>query len=229
MIYLTSDFHFFHNREFVYEARGFDSVEEMNNRIVQNFNHIVKYDDDVYILGDLLLGGFDKQYEGLELIGALNGKLHLIRGNHDTNQRWAAYESLHNVVEMQNAIYLNYKKYHFYLSHFPTITGNIEKEALRQMTLNLYGHTHQWESNFFEDKPYMYHVGVDSHNCTPILLDDIIKEMKIKYQKEKEQEKEIIIPRCNKCVYEYDCCNDDDLDGKCKTYKRDPPDGGYYG
>ena len=30
---------------------------------------------------------------------------------------------------------------------------------------------------FFEDRPYMYHVGVDSHNGFPVLLDDIIEEM----------------------------------------------------
>jgi hypothetical protein len=27
------------------------------------------------------------------------------------------------------------------------------------------------------DMPFMYHVGVDSHNCYPVLLDDIIEEM----------------------------------------------------
>ena len=44
------------------------------------------------------------------------------------------------------------------------------------MTLNLYGHTHQ-TTNFYEGRPYMYHVGVDSHYCTPVLIDDIIDEM----------------------------------------------------
>lgn len=49
------------------------------------------------------------------------------------------------------------------------------------MTLNLYGHTHQ-TTNFYEDRPYMYHVGVDSHNGYPVLLDDIIEQMKIKVE-----------------------------------------------
>ena len=34
--------------------------------------------------------------------------------------------------------------------------------------------------------------------------------------------------RCHKCVYE-NTCNKNDIDGKCPSYKRDPPDGGYYG
>ena len=33
--------------------------------------------------------------------------------------------------------------------------------------------------------------------------------------------------RCSKCVWEGNC---QDFDrGNCKNYKRDPPDGGYYG
>ena len=34
--------------------------------------------------------------------------------------------------------------------------------------------------------------------------------------------------RCHKCVYE-NICSKNDIDGKCSSYKRDPPDGGYYG
>ena len=34
--------------------------------------------------------------------------------------------------------------------------------------------------------------------------------------------------RCSKCVYENSCPNVD-IDGSCSIYKRDPPDGGYYG
>ena len=142
MIYLTSDLHFNHNREFIYKPRGFSSIEEMNNTIVANFNEIVTPDDDVYILGDLILGGADKLDEGLNLISKLNGKLHLVRGNHCTDKRWAAYSTLPNVVEQQNAIYLKYKGFHFYMSHYPTFTANLEKESLKQCTINLYGHTH---------------------------------------------------------------------------------------
>ena len=35
-------------------------------------------------------------------------------------------------------------------------------------------------------------------------------------------------PRCHKCVYEA-TCNNFDIDENCADYKRDPPDGGYYG
>lgn len=36
-------------------------------------------------------------------------------------------------------------------------------------------------------------------------------------------------PRCHKCVYEMLCSRDKDDDHRCIAYKRDVPDGGYYG
>ena len=34
-IWLTSDLHFCHNRDFIYEPRGFASVHEMNEAIIK--------------------------------------------------------------------------------------------------------------------------------------------------------------------------------------------------
>jgi len=186
MIYLTSDLHFNHSREFIYKPRGFNSIEEMNDAIITNFNEVVTPDDDVYILGDLMLGGADKLDEGLNLISKLNGNLHLVRGNHDTDKRWEAYKELHNVIEQQNAIYLKYKGFHFYMSHYPTMTANLEKETLKQCTINLFGHTHQ-KTNFYEEIPFVYHVGVDSHNNFPVNIEDAIRDMYEQVERCKEQ------------------------------------------
>ena len=180
--FVTSDLHFNHDREFVWKVRGYESVEEMNEDIIENFNSVVGKDDDVYILGDLCLGGGDALIlaKNKILIESLNGRLHIIRGNHDTDRRVQMYETCANVVDVVKwADMLHYRGYHFYLSHFPTLTGNLEKESLKQCTCNLFGHTHQ-TTNFHLDMPFMYHVGVDSHNCYPVNLDDIIEEMKAK-------------------------------------------------
>ena len=181
-IFVTSDLHFNHDREFVWKVRGYESVYEMNEAIIERFNSVVQSGDDVYILGDLCLGrgGPAILAANKELIERLNGRLHIIRGNHDTEPRVRMYASCANVVDIVKwADMLHYKGYHFYLSHFPTLTGNLEKESLKQCTCNLFGHTHQ-TTNFHLDMPFMYHVGVDSHNCYPMNLDDIITEMKAK-------------------------------------------------
>ena len=35
MIYFTSDLHFNHNKDFIYQARGFENIEEHNKTIVE--------------------------------------------------------------------------------------------------------------------------------------------------------------------------------------------------
>ena len=80
---------------------------------------------------------------GKACVARLNGQIKLIRGNHDTDKRWnEVYPTIPNVELVGWADIIHYRKYHFYLSHFPTLTGNLEKESLHQMTLNLFGHTH---------------------------------------------------------------------------------------
>lgn len=181
-IFITSDWHFNHDREFIYKPRGFDNVEEMNKAIIERHNSVVGPEDTVFALGDCGLGGGDATVlaANKELIERLNGKITIIRGNHDTDRRVQMYESCKNVIDASlYADMLHYRKYHFYLSHFPTLTANLEKESLHQCTCNLFGHTHQF-TNFHLDMPFMYHVGMDSHDCCPVLLDDIIEEMKAK-------------------------------------------------
>lgn len=179
MIYFTADWHFNHDREFIYKLRGFDCVEDMNEAIVERHNKIVNMDDIVYILGDLCLGGGSDEMLKVnkKIISSLKGNLKIIFGNHDTLNRIQMYNECWNTTLLGYADLIKYRKYHFYISHFPTITSNLSDGAnLKQRTLNLYGHTHQ-KSNFFDDNPFMYHVGVDSHGCKPVDIDTIIIEM----------------------------------------------------
>ena len=124
-IFLSSDLHFGHQREFIWGPRGFASSLEHDEAIIRNWNAVVGEDDDVYMLGDLMLGNTE---HGLECLRRLNGRLHIIRGNHDTDTRWDLYFELPNVVDLCGwSDLIRYRKYHFYLSHFPTLTGNLEK------------------------------------------------------------------------------------------------------
>ena len=178
-IFVSSDYHFFHDREFIYKPRGFNSIEEMNQTILDNHNKIIDLDDDVYLLGDLLLGGPNKLDEGLELISKLNGRLHLVRGNHCTDKRWAAFRECSNVVEQQNAIYLKYEGYYFFMTHFPTITSNNDYDKpLKARVLNLCGHSHIQDPWLDKDKGYIYHCELDAHNNMPVSIDYIIEEFK---------------------------------------------------
>ena len=68
-IWLISDTHLNHDKEFVWKARGFDSVWDMNNAIIERWNEVIKYDDVVYHLGDVIMGNLDT---GIKLVKQLN-------------------------------------------------------------------------------------------------------------------------------------------------------------
>lgn len=169
-IFFTSDLHLCHDREFLYKPRGFENIEQMNIFIEENWNRVVMPEDQVWILGDIMLNDNNK---GIEIFKSLNGDKRIIIGNHDTGSRLDLYRDKLKISHISYATLIRYKRYSFYLSHYPTITSSLEKDNLKKCVINLYGHTHQ-KNNFFQDMPFMYHVGMDSHNCIPILIDDII-------------------------------------------------------
>lgn len=176
MNWFTSDFHFCHDREFVWQARGYGSIDEMNADLIAKFNSKVKPTDNVYILGDLIL---NNNKVGLECIKQLNGKLHIICGNHDTNVRRLAYTKCKNVIEVVDAKYLKIKKQMFFLSHFPTLCGNNDEgKPLESKIINICGHAHTTDWAVDMDKGVIFHAEVDAHNGYPVTADEIIAKIK---------------------------------------------------
>ena len=217
-IFISSDLHFCHNQPFLYEPRGFNSVYEMNEAIISSWNSKVNWDDDVYILGDIML---NDNAEGLKCLRRLAGRLHIILGNHDTDARIDEYVKLNNVEEITMAARLRYKGYNFYLSHYPSLTGNYDEEKpLKARTINLCGHRHT--KNRFEDadKGLIYHVEQDAHNCYPVLLDDVIQEIKDKIGAPAKWEA-VRTMRCDNCAYGEYFCGYTDFNGDCPMYKGD--------
>ena len=112
----------------------------MNDAIIKNWNDTVDIEDDVYVLGDLMLG--DNEL-GIKMIKQLKGKIHIILGNHDTTSRKALYEECYNVVDIKYADVIKFNGYTFYLSHYPTMTSNHDDEKpLKAKIISLCGHSH---------------------------------------------------------------------------------------
>ena len=55
MIYFTSDLHFWHKNAIIYTNRPFETVEEMNEKLIEYWNKTVHANDEVYILGDVTM------------------------------------------------------------------------------------------------------------------------------------------------------------------------------
>lgn len=168
-IYLTSDTHFTHSQPFIYKERGFNSIEEMNEKIVENWNSIVQPEDVIYHLGDVMLGDLES---GIEYLKRLNGHIYIAIGNHDTETRIRAYTACRNVEAVEFGYRLKHGKKSCILTHYPTITANMDNIRVP----SFYGHTHQ-KTNFYEPYRDMYHVGMDSHSCYPIHIDAALKEL----------------------------------------------------
>ena len=178
MIYFSSDYHFGHDKDFAWGGPlNFTSVEDNSEKIISRHNAIVKDEDDVYILGDIMIGNYEY---GLDKIQQLKGKIHIILGNHDSQNRIALYQTLPNVVEIVYSTLIKIGKQHYYLSHYPSFTANYDDKPYHSHIICLYGHTHQGNKFFTigeEENPFMYNVGVDAHDCTPVSIEEINKDI----------------------------------------------------
>lgn len=178
MIYFTSDTHFSHDKDFLWGPRGFNNQWEMNAQIIENWNTLIQPEDDVYILGDIML--CDNE-EGLRCLKRLKGNIHIIRGNHDTDARIALYKECPNVVEVVDAKWLKIGKQNFFLSHYPCLTDNHDDDKpLNRRIINLCGHTHCQDRWLDWDKGLIYHVEMDAHECKPVSIEQIIEDIKSK-------------------------------------------------
>lgn len=182
MVFVTSDTHFCHDKEIIWKNRGFSSVDDMNEALIKRWNKVVKNTDTVYHLGDLMITDEEK---GIECIKRLHGKIIWIIGNHDTNLRIKLIMSNCKNVS-GGTLYADrfkYAKIPFYVSHFPTITAKFDKKLFEQHIIGLHGHIHNKTHWTDPTNPFMYDVGVDSHNYAPVSLEQVISNIKNKWNK----------------------------------------------
>ena len=174
-IFFTSDTHFGHNRSFLLEPRGFKFTEDMNEAIIERWNKIVKPDDIVYHLGDMFLNNNEI---GVKCMKRLNGTIFMIWGNHDSDVRKNLVAAECHISGGWYSYLIKYGKIPIYISHYPTITSNYDEKHFSQHVINLHGHTHQQTNFLYPNNPFMYHIGMDSHNCTPVHIDEIITDIR---------------------------------------------------
>ena len=64
------------------------------------------------------------------------------------------------------------------MSHYPTLTANFDDKKFSQHVIALHGHTHQRTNWLHLDNPFMYHIGLDSHNNMPVHIDEVLADIK---------------------------------------------------
>ena len=149
-VWFVSDTHFDHENIIKYCNRPFKSVDEMNNTIWQNWNRVVAPGDIVYHLGDFALGPSRNYVQRVNnLLGVLNGRIYLIKGNHDRKVNQLNFEDVFNGLELDGLL----------LSHVPKETDLI----------NIHGHVHN--NMPFHYMVNKYNVSVDVTGFMPVNID----------------------------------------------------------
>lgn len=199
-LFFISDTHFFHNNILKYSKRteftskpetdiilgkdeaaisgleiGHESLMRMHEGMIARWNAVVQPEDTVYHLGDIFLGRSNE--DALSLRYRLNGKIHLIRGNHDfvADQIPQAFESISDYKELmiddpshpkgQRPVIL----FHYALRVWHWSNGG---------SYSLYGHSH----GDLPDDPnaLSFDVGVDCWNYTPVSWEQVQIKMRSK-------------------------------------------------
>lgn len=170
-VYFTSDTHFNHTNIISYCQRPFKNVDEMNERIIANWNEVVSEDDIIFHLGDFCLGG---AAEWTRLLDRLNGKIYLIMGNHDRKNIRQGFMDRFEHVAMQ--MHIEVGKQRIYLNHYPFLCF----EGGYKNVWQLFGHVHTRKTNTGIDAgrlqylyPTQYDVGVDNNNFAPVSFEQV--------------------------------------------------------
>ncbi len=157
--FFTSDLHFFHKNIIEFCNRPYTSVEDMNKKLVENWNNKVSATDKVYVLGDV---SFGKPVDTLEVLAELKGHIYLVPGNHDRKGRTTVDDlsALWKILPEYSLLKLS-PTYKFVLSHFPF-------HSWERGWVNLHGHTH----GTYPSKYMQHDVGVDVNDYVPISAEE---------------------------------------------------------
>jgi calcineurin-like phosphoesterase family protein len=157
-IYVIADTHFGHKKicQFEPSFRPFSSVEEHDAALVRRWNSVVRSEDTVWHLGDVLFGK-----DSFEILSQLNGIKKLVMGNHDhypTAEYLKHFNNVYGSVELKGCI----------LTHIP-----VHPSQFYRYRANIHGHLHH---NIIDDRRYIC-VSAEQSGLTPVLLDTVLETL----------------------------------------------------
>lgn len=152
---MTADEHYSHHNIIKYTNRPFQSVDEMNETLINNFNQIVPKDGTTIHAGDFYLGPFKTREVYGKIISRLNGSHIFMMGSHDKWLNGPAPEIVEINVEGQSVIICHYCMRTWAKSHYNS--------------WHLYGHSH----GTLEPIGKSWDIGVDNNAFHPLSFMDL--------------------------------------------------------
>ena len=154
-VYFISDLHFGHLNMAI--KRGFETVEQHDEYIIEQWNKVVNKKDTVYILGDITM---ERDYYYL-LLARLNGYKKVVLGNHDKPQHILA------LLKYVNSVCGMMKYKGCILTHAP-----IHPSEIKRFSFNIHGHVHE---KTLSDKRYI-NVSCEAIDYVPRTLEYLIEK-----------------------------------------------------
>lgn len=159
-VYFSSDWHLGHRKILKFANRPFETVEEMDTCLMDNYCSIVKPKDEFYFLGDFCFSP-----EAFKFWNKLPGKKTFIAGNHDGDLR--------NRIQMFSILNKKFNNVFITMCHFPMVSWDKSHYG----AISLHGHHHSLDvNNMLPGK--RINVCCDFWDFKPISLDQIIEETK---------------------------------------------------
>lgn len=177
-VFMIGDTHFCHSNIIKYCDRPFNSTEEMNEKLIENWNKVVGKQDRVFMMGDFALCGKEKI---IEFGNRLKGRKTLILGNHEGASLKTYYEAGFEMISKYPILFEEF----FILSHMPQY---IQEKGVYA---NIFAHVHT-NPMYKSVSSRSFCTSVERINYTPISFEIIKKQMEDYKDVEKEEDKEFL-------------------------------------
>lgn len=141
----------------------FNSVEEHDEYLIEQWNKNVQPQDKVWHLGDVIMGP-KKDYD--RTLSRLNGHKRLLLGNHDQLKG----TTLSNWFE-KIEVWRLFKEHNFIMTHVPIYRDQFKQKV----QFNVHGHTHENNVDWIDDghNPYI-NISCEKTALAPIHLEDLL-------------------------------------------------------
>lgn len=175
-VFVTSDNHFGHFNSIRYCNRPFRSAEQMDSKMIANWNRVVSDIDVIYHLGDFAFKGGDQNGRHLgarDYVKHLRGTKILILGNHEKESN-TAYMRMGFAGVLEEAV-IKHCGVRLLLIHIPPLVIPSHVDYV------LAGHIHQKqpsEIGNIQEPDRILNVCVEHHHYAPLLLETAVSRLR---------------------------------------------------
>ncbi len=169
MVFFIADTHFGHANVLRLCDRPFETIEQMNETLIDNWNKRVAGNDSVYVVGDMFFRCSDPE----SILRRLHGKKHLIIGNHDSS--WMNKVDVNKYFKSVDLMAIISDGAHaMTLCHYPLLSWKHAKTSYM-----IHGHIHaNTDMDFWPlllARENVLNAGVDLNGFQPVPFNELLE------------------------------------------------------